>query len=254
MGHWDPKSTSVSFCSISSLPLRGPLCYLPLLSLPSWSPVTASPPDTNSPKLLFVVTLSRLQTGSLHTTADFSNTSPSLLTTPKLHPIHGSVILRSLLSPPTSQPWDRIACPCPPFAWLVAPLYYVHPLGHRQLSPGFFYFSGHAFGLFCPLSLAQSKQTPSWGLYGGLGTKWKSFQERRGEDARQGQHAPLLSRQGFTKMTTHLLHYCPLKGTALRGTKRFCLFHFFSPNVNAKDQTPDLWKNSKCSWPLTSLP
>lgn len=163
MGHWDPKSTSASFCPISSLPLWGPLCCLPLLSLPSWSPVTASPPDTNSPKLLFVVTLSRLQTGSLYRTADFSNTSPSLLIIPKLHPIHGSVVLRSLLSPPTSQAWDRIARPCPPFAWLVAPLYYVHPLGHRQLSPGLFYFSGHSFGLFCPLSLSKLHPGDSMG-------------------------------------------------------------------------------------------
>lgn len=163
MGHWDPKSTSASFCPISSLPLRGPLCCLPLLSLPSWSPVNASPPDTNSPKLLFVVTLSRLQTGSLYRTADFSNTSPSLLIIPKLHPIHGSVVLRSLLSPPTSQAWDRIDRPCPPFAWLVAPLHYVHPLGHRQLSPGLFYFSGHSFGLFCPLSLSKLHPGDSMG-------------------------------------------------------------------------------------------
>lgn len=85
---------------------------------------------------------------------------------------------------------------------------------------------------------SKSKQTPSWGLYGGLGTKWKSFQERRGEDARQGQHAPLLSRQGFTKMTTHLLHYCPLKGTALRDTKRFCLFHFFLSQCECQGSNP----------------
>lgn len=64
MGHWGPKSTSLSFCSISSVPLRGPLCYLPLLSLPHQTQI--------APNFL---TPSRLQTGSLYMTAT-SQTPP----------------------------------------------------------------------------------------------------------------------------------------------------------------------------------
>lgn len=153
MGHWGPKSTSsLFFCSISSVPLRGPLCYLPLLSLPHQTQI--------APNFL---TPSRLQTGSLYMPAT-SQTPPLSPHSSQASSTHGSDILRSLLSPPTSQAWGRIAHPCSPLAWLVAALYCVLPLGHRQLSPSFFYCSGHVFGLFCPLSLAQSKKTPSWGL------------------------------------------------------------------------------------------
>lgn len=132
MGHWDPKSSSVSHCSISSL-CEGRCAAFTFFD----SPVD---PQWQLPHLIQIppnfLTLSRLQTGSLYMTADFSNTSPLSSLLPSFIPFtvqifYGHCCLHR-------HPKDRIACPCPPFTWLEAPLYYVHPLGHGQLSPGFF--------------------------------------------------------------------------------------------------------------------
>lgn len=143
MGHWDPKSSSVSHCSISSL-CEG-CCAAFTLSDSPVDPQWLLPHQTQIPP--HFLTLSRLQTGSLYMTADFSNTSPLSSLTPKLHPIHGSDILRLLLSPPTSQGQNSLSLST--FYWSRGSTVLCSSFRSRAtVSPVFFYFSGHSFGLF----------------------------------------------------------------------------------------------------------